>query len=75
MINGKSYVVRIVVRTAHLEHVFLQVSFAVAVFYNIVICWSLYFFVLSFSAILPWVDDTTGDQCPNTMLVSEPLSA
>ena len=51
------------------------VSFAVAVFYNVVICWSLYFFVLSFSAILPWVDDTTGIQCPNTMMVSASLSS
>jgi hypothetical protein len=26
-------------------------------------------FILSFSSTLPWIDDSTGIMCPNTVLV------
>eukprot|EP01043_Picozoa_sp_COSAG02_P076035 COSAG02_NODE_15959_length_1125_cov_2.271930_1_plen_259_part_10 len=55
-------------RFRSLGKVTTYVSFAVAVFYNVVICWSLYFFLLSFNSELPWVGNSTGIYCPNTML-------
>nr|XP_042900478.1 sodium-dependent dopamine transporter-like isoform X2 [Parasteatoda tepidariorum] len=50
------------------------ISFYVDFYYNVIIAWSLYFFIASFSSVLPW---TTCDNPWNTPLCRElpPLNA
>lgn len=45
-------------RVRSLGVVTTYVSYAVAIFYNVLICWSLYFFILSLTPNLPWATPT-----------------